>query len=275
MKIKTSTQKTTFKESGTCYTNAYSEYDENGNETLSIDYDESGVAVSKTITKYDDQNRKIELQIFSGDDELNETHFFEYGSDGRISKETIEYQGGYKSIKSYTHSENGLTITTIDEDGNEEEKEVLVSDANGNVTEHTITDYNGEQSLHQVSEYADGKLIISKNLDKDGSEINHRIFKYQDDGKLTFIGILNPGKELLDSYSYQYDEKGREILQTIGTRGKISTEYDDEKHTTTVVTSTGTGQIVNQTVTSFNEDGMTIREEDFNTIREYEYTLYI
>lgn len=275
MKIKSVAQKTTFKETGASYTNSYSEYDENGNETLSIDYDESGSVVSKTVTKYDDKNRRIEIQIFSDEDELNETHSFEYAPDGRISQETIEYQGGYKSVKSYSHSTNGLTIITVDEDGNEEEKEVLVSDDNGNVTEHTITDYNGEQSLHQVSEYADGKLIISKNLDKDGNEINHRIFKYQDDGKLSFIGILNPGKELLDSYSYQYDEKGREIMQTIGTRGKISTEYDDEKHTTTVVTSTGTGQIVNQTVTSFNEDGMTIREEDFGTVRDYEYTLYI
>lgn len=275
MKIKTSTQKTTFKESGECYTNAYSEYDENGNETLSVDYDESESVVSKTVTKYDDQSRKTELQIFSGEDELNETHYFEYAPDGRISKETIEYQGGFKSVKSYTHSDNGLTITTVDEDGNEEEKEVLVSDADGNVTERTVTDYNGEESLHQVSEYTDGKLIISKNLDKDGSEINHRIFKYQEDGKISFVGILNPKKELLDSYSYQYDEKGREVLQTIGTRGKITTEYDDENRTTTVVTSTGTGQVINQTVTSYDENGMTIREEDFSTVREYEYTLYI
>ena len=275
MKIKTSTQKTTFKETGDSYTNAYSEYDENGNETLSVDYDESGSVVSKTVTKYDDQNRRVELQIFSGEDELNETHYFEYASDGRVSEETIEYQGGFKSVKSYTQSDNGLTITTVDEDGNEEEKEVLVSDADGNVTERTVTDYNGDQSLRQVSEYVDGKLIISKNLDKDGSEINHRIFKYQEDGKLSFVGILNPEKELLDSYSYQYDEKGREVLQTIGTRGKITTEYDDENHTTTVVTSTGTGQVVNQTVTSYDENGMTIREEDFSTVREYEYTLYI
>ena len=230
--------------------------------------------MSKTVTKYDDKNRRIEIKIYSDEEELNETHSFEYAPDGRLNQETIEYQGGFKSVKSYIHSDNGLTITTVDEDGNEEEKEVLVSDADGNVTEHTITDYNGEQSLHQMSEYADGKLIISKNLDKDGSEINHRIFKYQEDGKLSFVGILNPKKELLDSYSYQYDAKGREILQTIGTRGKISTEYDDEKHTTTVVTSTGTGQIVNQTVTSYNEEGMTIREEDFSTVREYEYTLY-
>lgn len=275
MKIKTITQRTTVKESDTVYTNAYSEYDENGNETLAVDYDFDGAETSKTVTKYNDRNQRTEMQIFCGEDEPNETHFYEYTPEGRIAKETIEYQGGFKSIKTYDHTPNNLTITTVDEEGNVEEKEEFTTDADGNVTEHLITDYNGDISLHQVSQFENGKVIIAKNLDKDGRETDHRIYKYQDDGKLSFMGILNPKKELLDSYAYQYDEKGRETLQTIGSRGKITTEYDDEARTVTSTTSTGTGRIVNQTITTSNEDGATIREEDFNTIREFEYTLYI
>ena len=275
MKIKTLTQKTTIKESGTIYTNAYSEYDQNGNETLAVDYDYDGSETSKTVTKFNDRNQKTEMQIFCGEDEPKETNFYDDTTKGRIAKETIVYQGVFKSIKTYEHNPNSLIITTVDEDGNVEEKEEFTTDADGNVTEHLITDYNGDISLHQVSQFENGKVIIAKNLDKDGRETDHRIYKYQDDGKLSFMGILNPKKELLDSYAYQYDEKGRETLQTIGSRGKITTEYDDEARTVTTTTATGTGRIVNQTITTNNEDGATIREEDFNTIREFEYTLYI
>ena len=80
--------------------------------------------------------------------------------------------------------------------------------------------------------------------------------------------------KLLDSHAYQYDDRGREILQTIGSRGKITTEYNDELRTVTVITSTGTGNIVNQTVSTYNEDGKIVKEEDFNTVREYEYSYF-
>lgn len=274
MKIKSVTQKTTIKETGARYTNAYSEYDQNGNETLAVDYDFDGSETSKTISKFNENNQKAEMQIYCGDPEPNETHIYEYSSDGRIATETIEYQGGFKSVKSYDYSPGKLILITVDEDGNQEEREEFATDSDGNITEHIVIDYNGEQTLHQTSEFADGKLLISKNLDKDNREIDHRIYKYHDNGKLSFLGILNPKKELMDSYAYEYDDKGRETLQTIGSRGKITTEYDDENRTTTTTTTVGTGRIVNQTVTTYNNDGATIREEDFNTIREFEYTLF-
>ncbi len=274
MEIKSVTQKTTIKETGRTFTTAYTEYDAKGNEILSIDYDDNGEVLSKNVTKYNEQGRRTELTIFSDEETVNETHFYEYTPEGRAAKETIEYEGGFKSVKTYQYTDGGLTLITVDEDGNTEETEKFATDKDGNVTEHTVIDYNGEQTLHQMSEFADGKLIITKNLDRDGREIDHRIYKYDEAGRMSFLGILNPKKELLDSHAYQYDDRGREILQTIGSRGKITTEYNDELRTVTVITSTGTGNIVNQTVSTYNEDGKIVKEEDFNTVREYEYSYF-
>ena len=272
--IKSVTTKTTDKESGNCFTNSYIEYDQNGNETVSIDYDYDQTINAKNLTAYDAKNRRVELKIFSDEDTINETHFFEYLSDGKIMKETIVYFGDSKSVKTYEYADNRITLTTVDENGDEEEKEIFVTDSDGNVLEHIVTDYDGEQTSHQISEFENGRVVMTKSLDKHGKEINHRIFKYQDDGQISFAGVLNQKKELLDSNSYQYDEKGREILQTIGARGKITTEYDDENLTCTSTTMSSSGRIVGQTVTTFNEDGRPVREEDFSTIREFEYVYY-
>ncbi|MCQ2974975.1 MAG: hypothetical protein MJ211_09200 [Bacteroidales bacterium] len=273
-KIKSISEIVTSKDTGEKYKRAYTEYDENGNEIVSIDYDFSEAINAKNLTKYDDNNRKIQMQIYTEEDVINETHFYFYNEDGKILKEEIDYSEESKSIKNYNYDANNLTIVTVDENNEIEEKEIIIRNEDNNIIEHKVFDYEGNQTIHEILEYSDKKLTLQKNFDEKDNLTNQRYYKYNDKGQIIFVGVANSRRELLDSSTYEYDEKGREIVRTIGTRGKISTEYNDDEHTVTSITQTGSGQIISQTITTLNEENQTLKEEDFANITDYIYEYF-
>ena len=272
-KIKSVTTKIFTKETNEEYTAAYSEFDINGNEIVAIDNDYDGTENAKNVSHYNKDNRCTKLEVYTSG-ELSETHDFSYREDGKIVSEIITYADESKSIKNYDYQDLKTVITTVDEDGEQEELEILILDSDGNIIEKTVSDYENTVTLHQKAEYQNGKIAKRVDFDSNGAEIHHRLFTYNDNGLINSIKILSPKNEIMDSSVYGYDNQNREIFRSIGTRAKTETVYNDVELTVIQTTSTTSGQILSSTISVFDQEKNPISEEDFATIKKFEYQYF-
>ncbi len=251
---------------------SYEEFDKQGNEILSEDYDYDGSVNNKIVTKYDEKNRKKEISIYSTDDFLSERHVLEYiGNTDKILAEEIVYADMSKSIKSYTYEDNKVKIITQDEDEEIEEQEFLELDNDGHIIFKKIIDDFENVTTNQRAFYENGKLVKRIEYDENDEETQHSEFKYNADNLLIQVKTIGKNGKIFDYNQFEYDDKGREKIRQIGTRGRVETEYNDELRQVISTTKASTGQIFGTSVTTYDEQGRILEEQDTTETKKYVY----
>lgn len=255
---------------------SYTEFDFNGNEVLSIDRDIDGSINAKNVSVYDVNNNRVEMMIYSFDESVpDEKHIFYRNDNHIIEKTVIEYLDGSKSVKTYKRENLKLTIETVDEEGQIEEKEIDILDDADNIIEKKVWDYEGTLTLFTTQQFDDKNQMVKQYFfDAKGEETNHRAYSYNSDGNLLKMLVLNPQGELIDSRVYNYDEKGRILSSQTGTRSITNYEYDDENNIEIQTVIGANGVEVSRTQIFKNSEGKTVKEDNFAVLRESEYEYY-
>lgn len=251
----------------------YQEFDQNGNEILTEDYDYDGSVSSRIATKYDDLKRKKEISIYGEGDFLSERHVFEYqGNSDRILAEEIVYADMSKSIKAYDYGDHKIQIITKNEDDEVEEQEYQEFDNDGNLISTKIIDDFDKIVTYQKSIFEDKKIVKRIELDENENEVQHTDFIYNENGKIIKTKVFTPNGKLVDFNNFAYDEKGREILRQIGSRGTVTTEYNDETRQVNSTTRIGNGQVYASEITTYDEKGRIIEEQSTTETKTFVYT---
>jgi hypothetical protein len=191
----------------------YCEYDENGNETLIIYYDDNGVDEDKTIYEYDQNGNKIketitykdyeEISTYEYDSDNNLIHKVHY-EDGNISYDTT-YDSYGNETRDISYGEYGSDWSYVNE-----------YDSNGNLIKYTSykTDNLDEPKYYDIYTYdANNNRILCESY-RAGSDSPTQIieYEYEYDADNNLIRKLTKYDDILYRFEeYAYDLSGNVI----------------------------------------------------------------
>jgi len=259
------------------FKSSYIEYDKSGHIIENASYTGDGVIDSKTVSKYDDNGHKIEEMLFMTDEEVSEHTYIERNGKGIITKEKIKFFDGSHSIKTYDWNDASteVTITTVDEDGEFEEKEFVKQDDKGNVLEHCYFDERAKLKEKIVNIFdVEYRLSNRKEFDISSQIKFEREYEYDEKGNVLKQVIYNRKHELVDYLKFLYDEHGRVIEQKVGNHYTLVYEYDDVEHTQIEKRFLVNGLQDHENISRFNENQLLLEEENMNGITKYEYEYF-
>lgn len=255
------------------------EYDEAGNIVLSIKYDESGNIIEKSTFTYDDENRKLTEKQYLSEEEIAESHRFIYDENGKLTEINTDYAEGYSSTRKiqYNPEANERIELEIDEDGEIEEKHVFkYHETHGKLTERA--EYDDRDKLVQKTLFTydeKGRVIEQAEYERKGKKpIQSRQYAYVGNSdKIEQLNVFNHKGKLINQYRLSYDDQDRVTRQISPTSGSIEIEYPSEK-VQIERTIDATGNVQNETKTTFDDAGNLIKEEGLMHSKMHEITYY-
>ncbi|PLX00097.1 MAG: hypothetical protein C0593_01735 [Marinilabiliales bacterium] len=211
------------------------EFDDNGNEILRIEYNPDGSIEQKTSREFDEQNRIISEKVFS-EGEIVENKFWEYDSNGRAVKEIQKYIDGSYDTTTIIYNEDGEVTErrTTDDEGEEAGKEIMVRE-NGLLKQHTMYDDFGEVEADEENFYDEENRLIKKiSLNLEGEKETIEI-TYNEHGQIYREILLNEDGKIMERNTYTYGENGLPSEIHEETTAKNNTArimYNDNKQVT-------------------------------------------
>lgn len=162
----------------------HNEYDENGNLTKEITYDDEGGINEMLTYEYDDKGRKITEKVHFDLEEIVEIHRHQFEDSDIPVSSVKEYADGSVDQVHYTYDSdnNLLKKVTIDEDGDESEREEY--------------------------EWENGNMVLFSSFDE-GELTQQEKREYNDKGQLMVFETLEAAFDIRTINKYEYDEKGR------------------------------------------------------------------
>lgn len=268
--------KTLKKVKDTDYISSIREFDSNGNEVLFAEFSTDGSEINKNISLFDANNRILEESHFS-DGELTEKLEYIRMDDGKVNSIKRTYMDGSVSLTqySYNQAENSVHIVTIDEDGNLEREETIVTDEKGFIIENVVDDKIEETTIKTLNEYNSlGKVSLQKEYNSDGEIVSVADFTYDDKGNLILYVAKNADGQIVEESSASYDEQERVIKQAI--KGNFISEYsyDDADNTVTEIRKFPSGQVFYQKTSAYDANGLIAEESAMGDYTKYEYEFY-
>lgn len=231
----------------------------NGKSVTEIEYNLDGSQKSKTVEKYNLDNRIIQKDTYKSDDTISESETYEYNSDGKILKKSLHKDFGEFGEEttdfSYEYNAKNLlvkeisTITNINYQGSESNSssiKVYEYDTYDNKVKEL---YNDNISSEWKYDYDENGKIISK-WEKDSSDNDFRLiekYEYKQDGTLyqkikynsdglSVTYIYNEKEVLIEEYGNPssadesmhkyYNDKGLIIKETGTTNHTKTTTYE-------------------------------------------------
>ena len=125
------------------YKSSFIEYDIDNNVICSIEFAADGGVESKTISEYEKKHLKKQYEYFS-EDEIGEQSEYFRNEEGVVEKIIKNYADGSVSNILFEREGKQLSIITNDEDGELDEKEVLIFDDKKQLISKEIYDYNNK-----------------------------------------------------------------------------------------------------------------------------------
>lgn len=210
---------------------SYREFDELGNITLDIVYLEDGSIDRKYVNAYD-QKKLIEEKQYYGEDELSEHNTYEYEGD-RLIQSYVHYQDGSKDTVTYKYDEQGLLLSkiTVDEDEDMDQLEELVYDQDKLISLKRFEDGDMDSpTLEESWEYdEDGNMIVSVERDYNAERTQKTVYEYDEQGKESEIKVYI-NDELKEKAIFSRNEKGQavEIIEEQpGQRMRFLQKFDE------------------------------------------------
>lgn len=246
---------------------SFSSYNEMGNVTELIRFNDFGDVIGKSVYHYNEKNLLLGEETFDEDGDLEEKITYDRDENGRIIHEFIHYLDDTKDIVSYEYNENSKLIrktTATDEDEAEREeifewdgekllveelieegetvrKNMYEYDENGNVL--SIDLESEEEESRVENEYDEkGNRIKYLKFDAHGKPVEKHLFTYDDKNRV--IGILEEDRLKKNTVQIEYDEMGNAIKQTEtnhqgGINHSLERDYDEDGNVTQVRANVG------------------------------------
>ena len=232
-------------------------------------FDEAGVATERVLYLYDWRDgslRERRVTLFDAGEPLATVAYD--ADDQPIGQTVFRYDGEGRLVEE----------VTVDAEGTETRRIVYEHDAAGNILRATL--YQGGALARTVERdfNADGALLEERTFDAEGrlTEVGRYVVpglerdyvQYDEDGEVEATGrvirnafgtilieVLDPDGELMESYAWTYDERGREVE-----RRAIYDEGQIEELLTYVYEDDDRGSWVRQTTTEDLGDGPELYE---------------
>lgn len=257
------------------FLSSYVLMDADGRHLEERSYSDNGELETKTFAKYNEQGHLVEEINYMSEDEISEKLSYERNSDNKIGKITIEYADGSKSFKKFSYGQNSLEISTTDDEGESEGKEIRGFDSNGNLIEKVIFDDFNNLEEKEIITYYEGNLVKSKTIYDKNDQIE-MIVNYNYDEKLNLVSYIktNAKNQIIDKVLFSYDEYNQLVEQQIGSHYIVRFKYDNETNTQTEERYDMTGALKFVVTTRFDSDKRVLVEETPLYTKKYIYDLY-
>lgn len=248
------------------------EFDLNGNNVFTKEYDEENDVINENKFEFDSEGRILSEEILFG-----EKKFYSYDGDGRLISEKIVYDGGWYSIKSYEKDPNKpiIKVSCCDEDGELEEFTETEYNDNGEIVCHSEYDEEGKLKSKVLNTYRNDGLLSMKEEYADSKKpdkIHH--YYYNAAGRIEAVQTLNSSGRQLDWVKIIFDESGRPLEQLTMSGAKIALEYDKEARTVTEIHYSASGEMNSKIKTTRDEEGNIITEESVGRVQRYVYEYF-
>lgn len=267
-------------------------YDEKGNIIEETNYTSENRLEEKRTYKYDDKGKLTEEIVLHAAEDFEEKRKIIRNEKGHSVEEIKEYPDGTieRTIIKRDDNENIIEIVVLDEDDEQESKQLFKYDEKKNLKSHVKLDMDGEAIEATEFEYDDNGNIISKKeiLPEEGIEITSEI-EYDEKGReIKSVAYNEDGKKLAE-VELIYDEKGNHI-ETInkdyinrGDSRRITFSYDD-KNCVEERVMTLNDELLRQVNYCYDDDGNLTEEESLQPDyskggkqaykKKYEYEYY-
>lgn len=208
------------------------EYDADGNLILSKDYGPGGTI--SNYFEYEYRDGKLAVQkIFSDENELGQTEYYEYDGQGKLVKTIVEYLDGSRDAIIHTYDKDGNKLSSItkDEEDDEEGQREYWEYENGLPVAYKLINDFGEIEEEEELIYNDRGQLIEQNVHNslDNSRYTEKN-TYNEAGQLVLWQRYNEKGKLIEEKSFEYDNKGRVIVEkTENAKSSLlrSRKYDD------------------------------------------------
>jgi len=190
------------------------QYDENEKLIFSKEWGENGMISELFQFEYQD-NKLIKQLTYSDENELAETEFYEYNSEGLLIKTIIEYLDGSQDITTHTYNENKKLISSItkDDEGDQGEQEYWEYEGDNLIHYRMINDF-GDLEEEQKMTYNNHNLLIEKSILNNMNETNFRwTYEYDDDKKLILETRFSAKGNPIEEIQYEYNSNGKIIIE--------------------------------------------------------------
>lgn len=236
---------------------AFNRYNEAGNVTELIRFNDFGDVTGRSVYHYDEKNLLTGEETFDEDGNLEEKISFDRDEKGRIVCEYIHYLDDTKDTIHYSYNEDGKLIrkTTITDDGETEREEIFKWDGEILLSEEVIEE--GETVRKNVYEYDENGNLIS--IDSEGAdEDSHVENEYDEKGNRLKYLKYDADENLIEKHLFAYDENNRIIEITEEDRLKKNTVrmvYDEQGNAIGQTEINRQGGINHSLERDYDEDG--------------------
>lgn len=209
-------------------------YDENGNKTEEISYDEEGSIRKRTAYAYDVYGEQAQVIVFDKNGKVTEKTETEteYDAQGNKICSTVyrsNSMGKSSDVIEYDGQGNEIKITYYDASGEITGKIEEEYDKDGNWTGLVRWDETGKIALKWESEY-DGHSEPVSYVHYDGMQVDYRYEReYDENGNEVRFAAYDREDDLISIHEYTYDENGLEVKRIITTY--IKDEVDEANKT--------------------------------------------
>ncbi|MGL4369398.1 MAG: hypothetical protein ACRCUT_06980 [Spirochaetota bacterium] len=184
-----------------------SEYDERGNMTASVTYEDGKTPEETVRCAYNSENLLIEETIIHHRENRTQKRIITIDNEKRCVTEKTIYSDGGESRSELYRDERGNPLTSIhyyDAD-TVESREEFSYDAGGRLSRHAVFDSDNDIIVEDTADYSDtARTLTHHEGDSETQEISHL------DGKGNVIRIERiEGDDLTAEETAEYNEQGR------------------------------------------------------------------
>ena len=267
-------------------------YDEKGNIIEESNYTSENRLEERKNYKYDENGKLIEEIILHATEDFEEKRKIIRDEKGHSIEEIKEYPDGTteRTIIKRDEKENIIEIIELDEDDEQESRQVFTYDERNNLRSHVKLDMDGDIIESTECECDDKGNIIAKKeiLPEEGLEVRSEI-EYDDRGREIRSTAYNEEGEKISEVEIVYDEQDNHIetvskdyINRADSR-RIVFSYED-KNCVEEKVLTLNGEVLRQVNYCYDENGNLIEEESLQPDyskggkqafkKKYEYEYY-
>jgi YD repeat-containing protein len=253
------------KENGEEILESESFYDEKGNLTRELKYDDETGVCEENVFDFDHSGNIIKHFMQVEMDEISETFTFDRDEKGRLRCELKLYgdDPGEKVEIEYEAHDNPVKIKRFDSDGIPEIEELFKYDSSDRLLEHNKKLLTEEAVEIAKIKYNDNGEPVQKTVfDGDEKIVSDTTFEYDPKGRLIRETEKDDQGTIISDISTAYNEKDYVTERKIsGFQSRtLLFEYDDHDNCTEEAVLDENGNLVMKTTFEFNEHSFPISE---------------
>jgi hypothetical protein len=251
-------------------------YDRAGNEIARYEFNGPGQFESKIETRFDENNRVIEVTTYLDEHEIAERKVFVRNQDGQVEQVNIEFTDGSASVQTIERDPVNNTENWIerDEDDELESREFLKFNSDAKLILRELYDFNDKLTeAFEYEYYPDGEMSVRRQLDERRKLILETEFKYSESGALLLRVSRNRRGDLSDFLKIEYNDQDQVVRQSFSGKYIFAYEYDSQGNP--VVEEQFSGDMMDNRITSeYDSNNRIVLEDQIKFSKQFEYEYF-